>query len=479
MARALGPVVALLLSALACSGAKAPPGRPPPSAASKDPRLVELSLDPTADKVLADQLGELAVRIRVSAAALPPGKRPPLNLTLVLDVSGSMEGEAIEEAKAAAHRMIERLTAHDRAALVVFHSTGEVLVPSQPVTTRARVEFAQRITAITARGTTDMATGLQLALAQAAAGRVPGSIDRIVLLGDGVPNDARAIPGLVASAQAQRFTITTLGLGVDYDAELLAGIATDTGGRYTYLASPDEVARVFDEELIQMRRVIGKNLALNLIAGPGVTLEPMEGFQPMGNGLYAVLGDLSAGEVRDVIVPLKVAGRGPGATVELMDASLTFEDAAAGAGALTRTGFAKVKADPDEGAVRASIKVAIATARARAQAASAMLAAIVRARAADLPGAQQILDAAEATARQTATATGDADLLALVAQMVALRQDLPEIARAAQQALLLQRPLEGPAPAPATSAPRAVEDRVRRAEQDARDVMSGRGRRGP
>ncbi|MBZ0237668.1 MAG: VWA domain-containing protein, partial [Deltaproteobacteria bacterium] len=382
-------VAAALLAA--CSGQK-PSGAP--LAVSGDPRLVELAVEPTAGKVLAKEVGELAVRIRVSAARLPPGERPPLNLALVLDTSGSMEGAAIEEEKRAARELVERLTPRDRVSLVVFHSTAEVLVPATPVTDKARKQLAAAIDGITARGTTDMASGLTLGLQQAQAGRAPRSIDRVVLLGDGVPNDPAPIPGLVAQAVQQRLSITTLGLGVEFDAELLGKIATDTGGRYHYLDEPGQVAAVFEEELLKMRQVIGKNLALNIVAGPGVMLEPMGGFQPMGNGLYAVLGDLTAGEIMDVIVPLKVTGRRDGATVELVDATLTFEDATIGAGPLRRTGFASVHASADPAAVAASVKTQIALARDRARANSAILDAIAHARVGDLAGAQAILEAA-------------------------------------------------------------------------------------
>src|SRR5688572_31240714 len=108
-------LLSLLVPALlaSCSGKKQ---RPPGAALaiSGDPQLVELAIDPTADKVLADQVGELAVRIRVSAAKLPPGDRPPLNLALVLDTSGSMEGDAIAAEKRAAQQLVDKLTVRDR-----------------------------------------------------------------------------------------------------------------------------------------------------------------------------------------------------------------------------------------------------------------------------------------------------------------------------------------------------------------------------
>jgi Ca-activated chloride channel family protein len=464
-------IVAALLFSAACKGKP----RGTPLVQTGDPRLVELAVEPTADKVLAKEVGELAVRIRVSAAKLPPGERPPLNLALVLDTSGSMEGAAIEAEKQAARDLVARLTPRDRVSLVIFHSAAEVLVTTTPVTDKARKDIAVAIDGIQARGTTDMASGLALGLQQAATGRVQSSIDRVVLLGDGVPNDPAPIPGLVAQAVQQHFSITTLGLGIEYDSELLGKIATDTGGRYHYLDKPEEVAAVFEDELLKMRQVIGKNLALNLVAGPGVMLEPMGGFQPMGNGLYAVLGDLTAGEIMDVIVPLKVQGRRDGATVELLDATLTFEDATVGAGQLHRNGFAKVHADGDPVAVAASVKTAIELAKDRARANAAILDAISHARMGDLPGAQKILETAIGATRSALEKNDDPDLRHDLEKLEMLRGDLPELAAAALRQLQVQQQqyaggAGGAMPAPA-AAPDAVEHRAREMQAEAIDAL--------
>jgi hypothetical protein len=188
-----------------------------------------------------------------------------------------------------------------------------------------------------------------------------------------------------------------------------------------------------------------------------------------------VLGDLTAGEIRDVVVPLKVVGRRAGATVELMDATLSFEDATAGAGALTRIGFAKVRADCDPEAVASSVKVAIETARARARAAGGMPDAIARARAGDLQGALGVLDEAIAATRIASDRTGDPDLVAQLADMETLRGDLPELAAAAQRAMLEPaRGAGGVMPSPAAAAPETVERRSRAIE--ARALDSGRHR---
>jgi len=457
-------VIALLLAA--CS--RAAPPKPP--ATADDPQLIELGVEPTAGKVLAGVEAALAVRIRISAARLPPSRRPPLNLTLVIDTSGSMEGEAIASARAAARGLVERLSAGDRIAVVTFASTAQVLVPSTELAVISRAAVLASIGRIEARGTTDLASGLARGLEQARLGRRAGSIDRIVLLGDGVPNDGAPIPGLVAAAQAEHLPIATLGLGLEFDEALLGSIALETGGHYTFAKDPDRVATAFADELFEMRQVVGKNLALSVTAGPGVTLVAMPGFAPVGGGLYASLGDLAAGDTLDVIIPVHLAGHRDGATVELVDARLSFDDAALGAGPQSRAAFTSVKADADVAAVSASIVVDAARSQARTLAASAILDAISHARAGDRAGAEAIVDTAEPIARTAATQLADPELTELADRMLDLRRDLAAIAAAGRAALAMPMPSSA-APAAAAFAADEVEDRTRASHERATRVL--------
>lgn len=444
--------VGLSVWSLACSNA--PPAKPAPAS---DPQLVVLGVEPTAERVLADTAAALAVRIRISAARLPKTERPPLNLTLVIDTSGSMEGAAIASARDAAKAMIERLAPGDRVSVVTFSSMAEVLVPSTEIGVAGIAKVLVPLARIQARGTTDLASGLARGLEQARLGRRPGSIDRIVLLGDGVPNDPSPIPALVAQAQAEHLPIATLGLGLEFDPELLAAIALQTGGQHHYADDPAKVVTLFVDELLEMRQVVGKNLALSITAGPGVALEPMPGFAPVGGGLYASLGDLAAGDVLDVIVPVRIAGHKDGATVELVDARLSFEDAALGAGAFTRLAFASVRADADQDAVTRSIKVDAVRVQARTVAAAAILDAIARARAGDRAAADRILAEAEPATRKAATELDDPELKDLADRMASLRQDLPAIAALATARLDALAPRAGAGGSPAAPSPAAAE----------------------
>jgi Ca-activated chloride channel family protein len=394
-----------------------------PLSTVSDPHLIEMTAENTQALVPADTVAEMAVRIRVTAGDAPAGGRPPLNLVLLLDTSGSMEGKAIEALRTSARDLVDKMDARDHIAVVSFHAIGEVLVPSTMLDAHARATIDQRLSEIEAKGTTAMADGLTLALQQSATGHTADSIDRIVLLGDGVPNDPAPIAGLIASAAAQHVSITALGLGVEFDPILLASLATGTGGVYRYLDKPEAVADVFDHELTRMQAVVGRNLQLQIRPGPGVTIETIPGLQDAGGLQWAMLGDLAAGEHRDVIVPVKVTGRKDGAPVELLDAFLTFDDAVGASGQQQRTAYASAHASADDDKVKQSVTTSITLALSRAKAAGSILAAITQARNGDVAGATATLDAAETDAR----AVGDKDCDALADQMDALRPHLAEL----------------------------------------------------
>jgi Ca-activated chloride channel family protein len=393
-----------------------------PLIAVVDPHLIEMTAENTAMLVPADTPSELAVRIRVTAGDMPAGGRPPLNLTLLLDTSGSMEGEAIEALRDAARGLIGKMDARDHISVIAFHSVGEVLVPATPLTAEARADIDARLAAIEARGTTAMAEGLTLALQQSSLGHTTDSIDRIVLLGDGVPNDATQIPALIAAARAQHVSITSLGLGIEFDPVILGQLAVETGGVYRYLDEPDQVAVVFDKELTRMQQVVARNLQLQIRPGPGVTITAIPGLT-MQAGQWAMLGDLAAGEYRDVIVPLQITGRRDGAPIELLDVTLSFDDAVASSGTHQRTAYASAHASSDLDAVKKSVTTEIARALSRATAAGAILQAIALARASDVAGATAVLDTAEPVAR----AQHDPECDKLADQMVALRPHLAEL----------------------------------------------------
>ncbi len=468
-----------------------------PLAAATDPELIQMTGEPTASLVAANATSELGVRVRIAARELPGAKRPPLNLGLVLDTSGSMEGKAIAELRRSARQLVEKLRPGDRVSVVTFHSRAEVLVPGTVIDAASRPRVLAAIETIRATGTTDLVAGLAAGLVQVQAGQVQAgqvqagqvrteqggkAIHRIVLLSDGIPNATAQLPSVVAGIRQYGFSITTLGLGIDYDTALMTRLAQDTGGTFHYVEEPEQVAAVFDDELTRMTTAVGKNLVLTLSPGPGVTFQPMPGLTIGGDGkAYATLGDLPAGEVRDLMIPIRVAARGDASIAELVDATLDFEDVVNEAGRLQRTAFVSVKASSDAAEVRRAVKIELEAARVRTAAASAILEAIALARQGAIAQAEARITAAIAAVRAAAARLGDADLEPIVRELEDVSKQLAQLVVPVPQVGLqdaspARNLAGGPAPsrpaAPAT-APAPVERKLRRAQEKASATVTG------
>ncbi len=486
-------VSAGLVAALGCGPppkpvalVQAPPPPPPPDvqvARPVDPQLVDLTGTPGSTAVLAGVAGDVTVRIRVEARAMPRTQRPPLNLGLVIDTSGSMAGQAIDDARAAAIALVDQLEPGDRLAVVVFHSRTEILVPSLIISKANVADIKARLGAMQATGTTDMGNGLAVGLQQVEANYRQDGLNRVVLLGDGVPNDPSALAGLAQRAASEKITMTMLGLGVDYDETLMAALAQQTGGTFRYLDDSTKVAQAFEQEITRMTRVVARGIMLRLQAGPGVVIKSVSG-QPgqTGTALAFGLGDLSENERRDLVVRLSAPGRKAGATVELLDAQLSFEDMVAGAGALERHSFVGVRAG-DARDVAAGADDEVMRLAARAALAEAVLAAIATARAGQVPEARGILTRAAREAAAALKLRDDPELRAKLAELPALEQSLPTLAPPQEVAQptaadttgptkpgrkKLPQPSPTPQPEPPTTAPSIIKG----ASSDAAETLS-------
>jgi Ca-activated chloride channel family protein len=410
--------------------------------------------------VKSGDASEITVRLRVRAEPVKDAPRPPINLALVVDTSGSMEGKSIEDARAASLALVDALSPGDRLAVVAYHSTAEVLVPSTLLDTKSIARVKERIGGMKAQGTTDMAGGLRAGLGEVLTSFQQSGVNRVVLLGDGVPNNEAEILPLAQSAGQRAVSITTRGLGLDYNETLMAAVAQQSGGGFHFIKESSAVASVFKEEVLRLKQVVSKGAVLRLATGPGVSVKSVVGLPASisSAGANVTLGDMSEGDQRDVIVRLSATGRRPGSVVELLDAVLTFNGTAAGVGQLEERSFLAVRATDDKAELASGRDLEVERSAARVSVADMILRAISLARAGNLTHAQMLLDSAEKEALRAAKALDDPELTEKAKSVGPLRESLPSLVQKQMAAAATTSPVPqaalGRAPRPMAAAPR-------------------------
>ncbi|MCB9631904.1 MAG: VWA domain-containing protein [Sandaracinus sp.] len=382
----------LLASALGCARDSRP--------TITDPGLVQMTADLGHARLLAGQPGEVLARLRIGADEAQLGERAPLNLALVVDTSGSMDGDPIEDAREATKSILRMLRSDDRVSVTIFHSQTEVVLESVEMGDANLEELLAKIDAVQARGTTDMAGGFAAGLNQVTAHRDGSRLDRIVMLGDGVPNDPTNIVPLAQQCASYQIPVTAIGLGLEYDELLMGQIAQLSGGRFSHVEDPERVAGLFRDEVLRMDRTVARNAILQLQPGPGVEVVEVVGQNTPGGagGLSLQLGDLTMGEQKEIVVRLTTPARRVGATIEVLDAMLVFQDAVAEAGTLRRSAYLGLRTTETSGEVDESRNAEVHERASDLRAAQATAQAIQMYRAGDVAAATALLDEAETAA---------------------------------------------------------------------------------
>ena len=214
---------------------------------------LEVILDPRKDVIAknAEQSLDLLVRLR---APLQTGdiKRTPLAVSLVIDRSGSMEGSKIAEAKRCALDLLKRLDDEDRVSLVVYDTTIDVLLETMPVRL-ARTLMPMRLLDFDARGGTDLHAGWLKGAETLAPTAGTGVMSRVILLSDGQANrgiiDTLAICEQVRELASAGVTTSTVGIGMDFNEELMTAIANAGQGNAWYGERVEDLAESFDAEM--------------------------------------------------------------------------------------------------------------------------------------------------------------------------------------------------------------------------------------
>jgi len=281
--------------------------------------------------VLAGETQEVTLHLALRAAERPAASRLGMNLALVIDRSGSMASEdKLRFAKSAAEQFVARLRPDDRLALVVYDDEIETLVPSTPA--GESDAFLRAIRALVPGNATDLCGGMVRGYEEVLAHLDERRVNGLLLLSDGLANsgvrEASAIAARAAECRSHGVRVSTMGMGVDYDEELLNAIAQNAGGNYFFVDQAESVGAFLDQELDELARVTAREVELRVELGEGVELRELFGHAHRLEGRTVVvpLRDMVGGQGRKVVMRLGVRGAA-GARQTLARASLRWVDA--------------------------------------------------------------------------------------------------------------------------------------------------------
>ncbi len=295
---------------------------------------IKFDILPQRSAVLAGHTTELHALVRVQGPQLPEGRktdRKALNLALVLDRSGSMDGQAVAEAKRCAIYIIDQLTEKDRVSLVIYDNRVEVLVSSTYVVDKAL--FKRAIAEIYTGGSTALFDGWHEGAKQCVVGNEGGALSRVLLLSDGCANhgltDTAEIAQYCAEMASAGVSTSTYGLSTHFNEELMVEMAKAGAGQSYYGESAEDLMDPFQEEFSLLSSLCARNLKLNLSAPAGVTFELLNDYKQLEEGSWQLPDVSFEGEVWALVkltVPADLPAPINGDDVEILTGFLSFTD---------------------------------------------------------------------------------------------------------------------------------------------------------
>jgi Ca-activated chloride channel family protein len=234
---------------------------------------LRLKLEPDRGFLLSGSPQEVVVKIDLTAAGHGKKlKRTPLNLAVVLDRSGSMTGAKIEKARQAAMGLVDQLAPGDLFSLIAYSDHAEVLVPAQELEDKETVK--SRISHIRPGGSTALYAGVQLGATQIQRHLSGRRINRVILLSDGLanvgPSSPRDLRQLGHALSERGISVTTIGVGDDYNEDLMAGLAEASDANYYYVKDTERLPEIFAKELGGLVTVAAREVKIEIICPKGV-----------------------------------------------------------------------------------------------------------------------------------------------------------------------------------------------------------------
>ncbi len=258
--------------------------------------------------------------------------RAPVNVALVIDKSSSMGGEKIAQARNAAKMAVERLQEDDIVSIVAYDSNVQVLVPATKLTDKSQV--LRRIDQLQAGGTTALFAGVSKGAAELRKFLAKDRVNRVILLSDGQANVGPKTPGelgeLGESLVKEGISVTTIGLGLGYNEDLMAKLAFESDGNHIFVEDEEQLVAIFDEEFGDILSVVAQEVVVKIDCADGIRPVRMLGREAdiSGAKVITTLNQIYSGQEKYILLEVEVAEGEADATRDVATVNVIYANMA-------------------------------------------------------------------------------------------------------------------------------------------------------
>ena len=272
------------------------------------------------NKVLLGSDGTVGLSLTLQADDLSAGDSPEarnVDMVIVLDRSGSMQGRKLNDARRAVLKLLANLSAEDRFAMVTYSDGVQIASGLVNVTQDNRVHLETAVNGVRAGGGTNLGAGLQAGIDMLRTPYRSNSAARVILISDGLANkgiiDPKSLAGIASAAVEGEFAVSTVGVGIDFNEQLMTAIADRGTGHYYYLENPAAFAEVFQKELYNTQSARISGLKIQIPVNTGITLSDAAGYPiTVRNGQSVFYpGNLRSGQSRKLYLTLQIPTHRP------------------------------------------------------------------------------------------------------------------------------------------------------------------------
>jgi len=278
--------------------------------------------------LLAGQKQTSYLRVGLTGLPINAGRRTAVNVAIVLDKSGSMTGEKLRKAKDAALASIDRLGPNDIVSVIAYDNTVEVLVPATKITDKQALRAA--IERLTAGGSTALFAGVSKGAAEVRKFVDRQRVNRIILLSDGQANVGPSSPAelgnLGSSLIKEGISVTTLGLGLDYNEDLMTQLARKSDGNHYFIENSEDLARRFGYEFDDVLSVVAQEVTVSVSCAPDVRPIRVLGREAdiTGQTVTTYLNQVYGNQEKYILLEVEVPAQRAGTERNIADVNVSY-----------------------------------------------------------------------------------------------------------------------------------------------------------